>query len=166
IKYHRIPDPSDDKQVYDPEHARHVAAEHAANFLFNRERQIEHLYEVMGREPIVVAPYDAELFGHCWHEGPAFLDFLLRHLAFDQEIFRPTPLIEHMARLPRVQVATPSTSSWGYLGFHEHWLNGANDWIYPHLHRAAERMVSLAERYQYLGGEAGAGGAPLKVRAL
>ncbi|HWN81691.1 MAG TPA: 1,4-alpha-glucan branching protein domain-containing protein, partial [Candidatus Udaeobacter sp.] len=166
IKYHRITGATADKQLYDPERARRQAAEHAANFMFNRERQVEHLRQVMDIEPIVVAPYDAELFGHWWHEGPAFLDFLLRKLAFDQEVLRTTTLIEHRARVPRVQVATPSASSWGYLGFHEHWLNGANDWIYPHLHRAAERMVSLAERYHYLGGEAGAGVPPLKVRAL
>jgi len=166
IKYHRITGATEDKQVYDPERAQRLAADHAGNFMFNRERQVEHLYGVMGTHPIVVAPYDAELFGHWWHEGPAFLDFLLRKLAFDQDVLKTTTLVEHMARLPRVQAATPSTSSWGYLGFHEYWLNGANDWIYPHLHRAAERMVSLAERYQYLGGEEGAGVAPLKVRAL
>jgi 1,4-alpha-glucan branching enzyme len=27
------------------------------------------------------------------------------------------------------------------------WLNGANDWTYPHLHRMGERMVALARRH-------------------
>jgi 1,4-alpha-glucan branching enzyme len=27
------------------------------------------------------------------------------------------------------------------------WLNGTNDWIYPHLHKSGERMRELAERY-------------------
>jgi len=34
-------------------------------------------------------------------------------------------------------------SSWGYNGYMEVWLNGANDWIYRHLHKAAERMIAL-----------------------
>jgi 1,4-alpha-glucan branching enzyme len=166
IKYHRITGRTDHKEVYDPDRARRLAAEHAGHFMFDRERQVEHLRGLMDQEPIVVAPYDAELFGHWWHEGPQFLDFLLRKIAFDQESLETTTPIEYLERHPRIQEATPSTSSWGYLGFHEYWLNGDNDWVYPHLHRAAERMVNLAERYQYLGGEEGAGVPPLRVRAL
>ena len=29
-------------------------------------------------DPIVVAPFDAELFGHWWFEGPEFLELFLR----------------------------------------------------------------------------------------
>ena len=32
----------------------------------------------MDRPPIIVAPYDAELFGHWWFEGPIFLEEVLR----------------------------------------------------------------------------------------
>lgn len=46
-------------------------------FLFNRIQQVKHLAGVMGREPIVVSPYDAELYGHWWYEGPQFLDFFM-----------------------------------------------------------------------------------------
>ena len=48
--------------------------------MFNREHQVEHLYGVLGTEPIIVAPYDAELFGHWWFEGPIWLEALLRKI--------------------------------------------------------------------------------------
>lgn len=64
IKYYRITGKTDRKQVYDPRIAAERAAEHAGNFLFNRERQVEYLSSQMDRPPIVVSPYDAELFGH------------------------------------------------------------------------------------------------------
>jgi 1,4-alpha-glucan branching enzyme len=48
---------------------------------------------------------------------------------------------------PRNQVSTPSLSSWGYKGYNEVWLEGSNDWIYRHLHYAAQRMVELADTY-------------------
>lgn len=165
IKYHRITGPTDHKEIYDPDRAQERAASHAGNFMFNRERQIEHLASIMDQPPIVVAPYDAELFGHWWYEGPAFLDNLFRKLAYDQEVVKATSPGEHLERLPRIQVTTPSISSWGYKGFHEVWLNGANDWIYRHLHTAADRMVRLAERFSYLGGADG-DLKPLRVRAL
>ena len=73
IKYHKITGKGlglSDKQWYDPYWAREKAAEHASNFLYNRERQVEYLHGIMHRPPIVVSPYDAELFGHWWYEGP------------------------------------------------------------------------------------------------
>ncbi len=150
FKYHRITDrraPLDRKAPYDPAAARERAAAHAGNFLFNRERQIEFLAARMDRPPVVVAPYDAELFGHWWFEGPLFLDMLFRKMQYDQEVVAPTTPSEYLARHPTNQVATPCTSSWGYKGYGEVWLNGSNDWIYRHLHTMGERMVALAHRF-------------------
>jgi 1,4-alpha-glucan branching enzyme len=148
IKYYRITGPTDQKEVYDPDRARQRAAEHAANFLYNRERQVEHLATLMEPPPIIVSPYDAELFGHWWYEGPRFLDVLFRRLAFDQDTVASTTLTEHLDRLSTIQVAEPAASSWGYRGYHEVWLNDSNDWIYRHLNAAADRMVSLAEEFR------------------
>jgi 1,4-alpha-glucan branching enzyme len=150
FKYHRITDrraPLDRKAPYDPVAARDRAALHASNYLFNRERQIEFVAARMDRPPIVVAPYDAELFGHWWFEGPLFLDFLFRRMQYNQDVVAPITPSEYLARFPTNQVATPGPSSWGYKGYHEVWLNGANDWVYRHLHKMGERMVELAHRY-------------------
>jgi 1,4-alpha-glucan branching enzyme len=43
-------------------------------------------------------------------------------------------------------------SSWGYKGYHEVWLEGSNDWIYRHLHKAVERMIELANYFSYADG--------------
>ncbi|MEN9219835.1 MAG: DUF1957 domain-containing protein, partial [Thermostichales cyanobacterium GMQP_bins_62] len=47
---------------------------------------------------------------------------------------------------PTQQVCRPAQSSWGFKGFHEYWLNQTNAWIYPHLHKATERMIELSRR--------------------
>lgn len=147
IKYHRITGKSDYKELYDPYWAREKAAEHAGNFMFNRERQIEYLCGAMGRPPIVVSPYDAELFGHWWYEGPWWLDYVLRKSIFDQQLYKITHLAEYLQTNSTQQTGSPAQSSWGDRGFHEFWLNRTNEWIYPHLHKAAERMVALAMDY-------------------
>lgn len=147
VKYHKITGKdSSHKEWYDPYWAKEKAAEHAANFMHNRERQVEHLHHLMQRPPMIVSPYDAELFGHWWYEGPWFIDFLFRKSWFDQQTFEMTHLAEYLQTNPTQQVARPSQSSWGYKGFHEYWLNETNAWIYPHLHKAAERMIELARR--------------------
>ena len=147
FKYYRITGRTDRKEPYEPERAREKAAEHAANFMFNRERQIEHLRGVMGREPVVVSMYDAELFGHWWFEGPQWLDYLVRKSVFDQQVYALTTPGEFLQKHPRCQVVTPAASSWGYKGYNEYWLNESNHWIYRHLHAATERMEELARRF-------------------
>jgi len=159
FKYHRITGATADKDLYDWRAAFAQADRHAGNFLFNRERQIEHLALVMGdRRPVVVAPYDAELFGHWWFEGPVFLEMLIRKAAYDQNVFRLATASDYLRENPSQQVATPPLCSWGAGGYSGVWLDGSNDWIYRHLHRIAEQMIALARDY--------AQPTPLERRAL
>ncbi|MGI6778090.1 MAG: glycoside hydrolase family 57 protein [Acetivibrionales bacterium] len=144
IKYYRITGKSGDKKPYNPKWARNKAEIHAGNFMFNREKQIEYLSGKMDRPPIVVCPYDAELFGHWWYEGPYWLYTLIKKAYYDQQTFRLISLSEYIHRYPIMQLSAPSPSTWGYKGYNEVWLNASNDWIYKHLHKAAERMVELA----------------------
>ncbi len=152
IKYYAITGPTPHKRPYRRDVALDTAASHAGNFMFNRERQVEHLADLMGQPPIVVSPYDAELFGHWWFEGPQFIDFLFRKMYWDQNVLEPITPYEHLQRQPRNQVARPSYSSWGYKGYAEYWLDGTNDWIYRHLDHAANQMVELATRHHDVGG--------------
>jgi 1,4-alpha-glucan branching enzyme len=146
IKYFKITGQTMNKEPYDPHWAREKAAEHAGNFMFNREKQVEYLAGIMDRPPLLVSPYDAELYGHWWFEGPQWLEFLFRKMHHDQNTVKMITPIEYLEKFPRNQVIVPSMSSWGYNGYAEVWLNGSNDWIYRHLHKASERMIELANR--------------------
>jgi 1,4-alpha-glucan branching enzyme len=66
--------------------ALQAASGHAQHFLDERVAQIHALEGLLDRPPIIVAPYDAELFGHWWYEGPEFLDFLVRKLCHEQSL--------------------------------------------------------------------------------
>jgi len=159
IKYYRITGPTDHKEVYIQRIAHEKAAAHAGNFIFNREKQVEYLHDFMGRKPIIVAPYDAELLGHWWYEGPDWMNYLARKIYHDQSNISMITPLEYLREYPTNQVSTPSMSSWGYKGFSEVWLEGSNDWIYRHLHKSADMMVELARSYSN-------GVNQLQVRAL
>lgn len=146
FKYYRITGKDDYKEPYVPEWAERKAEIHAGHFLAERTKQIRRLAMTMDRKPLIVAPYDAELFGHWWFEGPRWLDYLIRKIALEQTTIRLVTLTEYLAQYPVNQTATPCMSSWGYKGFSEVWLNGRNHWIHPHLHKAAEDMEALARR--------------------
>ncbi|PKL92702.1 MAG: DUF1957 domain-containing protein [Candidatus Goldiibacteriota bacterium HGW-Goldbacteria-1] len=151
IKYHKITGGVDlsGKQPYNYYDALEAAATHAGNFMFNREKQVEHLRSVMKRKPVIVAPYDAELFGHWWYEGPNFIDYLLRKMHYDQNTVDTITPSEYLEKYPENQVVTPAFSSWGAKGYAEFWLNSTNDWIYRHLHKTYEKMHELAVKYKF-----------------
>jgi 1,4-alpha-glucan branching enzyme len=147
IKYHRITGPGSAKGLYHPAAARAACDGHAAQFLSARKAQFEKLCSIFDRPPLVVSPYDAELFGHWWYEGPEFLDLLVRKAYYDQDLFELITPTDYLQRQPRNQLATPAASSWGEDGFWRVWLNEKNEWIYRHLHIARERMTELAQSY-------------------
>lgn len=150
IKYYRITGrvPLSHKEPYNPQWALNKAAIHAGNFMFNREHQINFLHDFFnGKRVIIVSPYDTELFGHWWFEGPDFLNFLYRKIQYDQKVFKPITPTKYLDLYPQCQIVQPATSSWGDKGYFEVWLNGTNDWIYRHLHRACERMIEVAKKY-------------------
>ena len=149
LKYHRVTGPVDlhQKAPYVRWRAIEKAATHAGHFLEGRQRQAERLASGMDRPPLIVSPYDAELFGHWWFEGPQFLDFLFRKMHFDQDVIKPITPLEYLDRHPDIEVAQPPMCTWGAKGYAEVWLNPTNDWIYSHLERAAERMVTLAHQH-------------------
>jgi 1,4-alpha-glucan branching enzyme len=148
IKYYKITGREDYKEVYNPEKAREKAAEHAGNFLFNRQQQIKYLNQILDRKAIIISPYDAELFGHWWFEGPIWLEYLLKKIHFDQDELKTITPSEYLKEYPKNQVSMPTESSWGYKGYHEVWLNGSNDWIYRHLHQAELEIISLARKFR------------------
>jgi 1,4-alpha-glucan branching enzyme len=152
IKYHAITGPGGDKLVYNRRAALDTAAHHAWHFLEARIAQISRLAEIMDRPPLIISPYDAELFGHWWYEGPEFLDYFVRKSYFDQRVFRLTTPHDYLQQHPTQQVAQPGASSWGEEGYWKVWLNEKNEWILPHLDIAQTRMTELVRQFPNASG--------------
>jgi 1,4-alpha-glucan branching enzyme len=144
VKYHRITGPGSEKQLYDRTAAENAAAQHANHFLEQCRRQIREIGE-LGFEPIIVAPFDAELFGHWWFEGPIFLEQFIRHGANQPDFQLATPS-EYLAAHPTQQIVEPAASTWGENGDLAVWLDPSNAWIYPQLQSATDRMTQLAQQ--------------------
>ena len=147
LKYYRITGGHAEKQIYHRAVALQAADGHAGHFLKARMEQIQKLAGILDRPPLVMAPYDAELFGHWWYEGPEFLDFFVRKAYYDQKVFELITPEQYLHRHPTNQIATPNPSSWGEEGHGRVWLNEKNEWIYPHLQIAQERMTELVKQF-------------------
>lgn len=144
MKYHRITGHREDKELYDRVAAEQVAELQAEHFLEHRRRQVRDV-SALKFDPIVTIPFDAELFGHWWFEGPRFLELFIRKTALQSDFGLTTPS-DYLAKYPTQQRVQPTASTWGENGHLEVWLNPANAWIYPKLHAAGRRMTELAEK--------------------
>lgn len=142
IKYYSITG-APAKTVYDRKAALQVAADQAQHFLESRMTQLQRLGNIIERPGLLVSPYDAELFGHWWYEGPEFLDYFMRKTVFDQRAVRLTTPQEYLADHPTHQIVSPAPSTWGEEGHLKVWLNDQNQWILPHLDAAQTRMTQL-----------------------
>lgn len=147
IKYHRITGNSHGKEIYDRSTALQTAADHAQHFLDARVNRTRELAAILDRPPLLLSPYDAELFGHWWYEGPEFLDYFVRKTHFDQKVLNLITPGEYLRVQPSNQIARPGASSWGEEGYWRVWLNETNEWILPHLQIAQNRMTELARRF-------------------
>jgi 1,4-alpha-glucan branching enzyme len=147
IKYWAITAAGGGKAFYQREAALKKCEEHAEQFVRDRLHQAERLRPHMDRPPLIVCPYDAELFGHWWFEGPEWMETLLRRLARCAEKLRMVTASDYLEAHPELQVLQPCFSSWGNKGYAEVWLENSNDWIYRHLHKQAERMQDLVRRF-------------------
>ena len=148
IKYHRITGDTDNKDIYDIQWAKDSAERQAGHFLNSRTEQIENASHYMNKPPIVLCPYDAELYGHWWYEGPYWLYILFKKIYYDECNFELITPSEYMDKYPEIQQCQPCRSSWGANGYSEVWLNPSNDYAHKHLHTAGDRMCELAYKFK------------------
>src|SRR5690606_3853682 len=158
-KFHRITGPTDDKQPYIPGAAHERAETHAGHFLDQRIAQVKRLAETMPAPPIVVAPYDAELFGHWWFEGPIVLEHFFRHLDRARTGGRTTLAAvtwgQYLGLPPGRLQAMPAASSWGAEGFGAVWVGPKSAHLWRHVHHATRYASFLVSQYRGAEGDRG-----------
>jgi 1,4-alpha-glucan branching enzyme len=145
LRLWRITDAANDlgsKQVYKPEIAAERVRSHARHF-------VELVRETLDREQVdgqavVCSPYDAELFGHWWFEGPAWLEQVAREMA--RTAVPSATLGEAVAACPPRATLSLPEGSWGEGGDHRVWLNPDTEWTWDRVYSAEAEWVELSRR--------------------
>ncbi|MSP26747.1 MAG: DUF1957 domain-containing protein [Myxococcales bacterium] len=150
VKLHRITGRVglDEKLAYSPSAALVAVQQHAQHFAERRTQDAGDIAKALAVEPCITAAFDAELFGHWWHEGPWFLDAFMRKLtsaADGSPALRPVTALHYLELEPTQQVSYPAVSSWGDGGAFEVWVNTKNDWVWQRLFDAQARYTDVAK---------------------
>jgi 1,4-alpha-glucan branching enzyme len=130
LKLWRVTDADADlgaKLPYDPQVALDRSREHARHFV----TVLEGIAAADKAARVTVAPFDTELFGHWWAEGPDFLAALFRRLS-DSSV-RPRAASEHLAEHPARDVVRLAEGSWGAGGDYRMWMNEQTAWTWRRL---------------------------------
>jgi len=129
------------KEPYDPLTASAMTSAHGAHFA-SLLATIAATHPVH-RRGVVVAPFDTELFGHWWHEGPEFLANVYRALR-SQPAVKPATASDHLAVNRARTGLRLGAGSWGANGDYSMWLNGQTAWTWPKIWELEERFWTLA----------------------
>jgi 1,4-alpha-glucan branching enzyme len=140
LRFWRITDNSGDlgrKQIYDPKFAAEKVGLQASHFVGVVKETIDAHRDSIGA--LVCAPYDSELFGHWWFEGPMWLEHVAREMV--RSGVRPMTLAEALETVePQGPLALPE-GSWGEGGDHRVWLNRDTEWTWDRVYSAEREWV-------------------------
>lgn len=145
LRYHKVTSnktPLSDKHPYYPDDVKSTIFQHAQHFCgVIKEVLGGHKFHT-GRPGVVLAPFDAELFGHWWFEGPTFLRDVILTLANDPQVKLQTAEEALYHHQPDKVVRMPE-GSWGEKGNHSVWINEQTKWIWEMEYRAEGRLMKL-----------------------
>jgi 1,4-alpha-glucan branching enzyme len=135
-----------DKLEYYPDDAQKRVPENAGHFKGLIKSLLSEYHEKTGKQGIVCAPYDSELFGHWWFEGTEFLKLVLKYVADDPEI-ELTTCSRFLDQAKPTQVISIPEGSWGEGGYHYIWLNKWTEWTWKHIYEDEARMQRLVQEF-------------------
>ncbi|HXF83510.1 MAG TPA: 1,4-alpha-glucan branching protein domain-containing protein, partial [bacterium] len=160
LRYWRVTSPRSDlgaKEPYVPARAAERVRAHAEHFV-GLLREVLSGAAAHLRTPVVAcSPYDTELFGHWWFEGPRWLEEVFTRLP-DSGIM-PVDCATFLADHPPAETLALQEGSWGEGGDHRVWLNRDTEWTWERLYGVEEEFWSAARE------AAGRDGAATRVLA-
>ena len=145
LRYHRVTShhtPAIEKLPYEPEQVAGKSYEQAKHFCTVLREVLTDYTKQTGRIGTIVAPFDAELFGHWWFEGFQFLRDVLLSLAHDADVEVVTAK-SALAQSTVDKVVQLPEGSWGEGGHHHVWLNDQSQWLWETEYRAEVRFGQL-----------------------
>ena len=142
------------KMPYWPQEAAEKVKEHASHF-------VHLVYEALkdgfndSIPPVLCAPFDAELFGHWWFEGPLWLEAIARTLADYPIGIELITCSEYLDKYPRAGFISMHEGSWGAAGTNDVWMNPETSWTYNHIYPAELYTRDLATAGKWKDGGLG-----------
>ncbi|MGE5230253.1 MAG: 1,4-alpha-glucan branching protein domain-containing protein, partial [Deltaproteobacteria bacterium] len=129
------------KEPYDPAAARGQAGGHARHFTWLLGQIAAD--PALGPDGVIAAPFDTELFGHWWFEGPDFLGDVYRELPRHGQV-RAVTGSQHLAAHPARAAIRMPEGTWGANGDYSMWIGPQTAWTWERLWPLEQRFWDVA----------------------
>lgn len=149
LRYWRVTDNKADmmyKLLYAPDWIEERVNLHAFHFIKSIENTLTSYRAVTGKLGMVCTPFDAELFGHWWFEGPRFVKAVLRGLHSSPYVNAVTTSQHLLAARPAEVIAMPE-STWGRGNHHDVWMSDDTKWTWQAIYTDELRFRKLMEQF-------------------
>lgn len=151
LRYWRITDSKIDialKEIYNPEEAENKIIEHAKQFVALLKEISVSYYKEHKKPAFICTPFDTELFGHWWFEGPRWFYYVLKFVEEEKTVELTTGDDVLDTLKPHKNVSLPE-GSWGEGGFHYIWLNEWTSWTWERIYEAEDQFYSLFDKFAH-----------------
>lgn len=149
MRYWRVTDNKTDmqyKMLYKPDWVQEKVSLHAYHFIKSIESLINKYQHATEKQAILCLPFDTELFGHWWFEGPRFLNAVIRGIYHS-----PYISLEKCSTIindnHQSDIASLPEGSWGENGNHDVWINPQTKWTWEKIYDAECTFSQLMDTY-------------------
>ncbi|MCA1031743.1 DUF1957 domain-containing protein [Bacillus timonensis] len=143
LKYYRVTG-RNEKDFYVREKAVKKANKHSMDFI---DRLLLEGSSMNNSHTPITLPFDAELFGHWWYEGPEWLGGVLSTLPSKVKFVTASDYLEEFQQ--EIRESKLTFSSWGENGYGDVWLNENTSWIYLVSHQMEHDILALSKKYAH-----------------
>jgi 1,4-alpha-glucan branching enzyme len=143
------------KTPYYPERASARTKSHAEHFVGVVVDTLKSNFGQAGAPPILTSPFDAELFGHWWHEGAEWLEHVARAVARQDCPVAMISCGEYLDKYPPSAYIGMKEGSWGENGNNHVWLNPDTSWTWTHIYPAEATVREIATAGKWKDGGLG-----------
>ncbi len=149
LRYWRVTDNKADmmyKTLYHPDWVKDKIDLQSNHFIHHIENTSNFYKNQKKLDATVCTPFDTELFGHWWFEGPQFVKAVLKGLHNSPYVKTSTCSEQIFKMQPKEVIGLPE-GSWGENNNHDVWSNADNKWTWETLYNDENRLIMLFQKY-------------------
>ncbi len=149
LRYWRVTDSEADmmyKQLYYPEWTEDKIDLQSNHYIHHLENSANYYKNNKYQDAVICTPFDTELFGHWWFEGPRFIKAVLRGLNFSPWVSTAT-CSEEIEKMNPSEVIRMNEGSWGENFNNDVWSNKDNVWTWEHIYNDENALTSFLDKY-------------------
>lgn len=135
-----------DKLKYVPEAVEERLEAHSSHFVYLVEETLSSYHTMTKKKGILTAPFDTELFGHWWFEGPRFLKKVLQKIE-NSKLIELTNTSQALDTFKPDKVIQLPEGSWGEGGHHFIWLNENTEWTWKEIYKNEIVFKKIVSKY-------------------